>query len=90
MSKLIFKIGSKNEEWFVENTVKNHFYSKRCEELYELDEFITLTVHVINVGLLENTSVGKFFLTTLLTVAEMKKNIIIECTQAGKEVAKTK
>ena len=33
---------------------------------------------------------GKFFLTTLLAVAEMERNTIIERTQAGKEVAKTK
>ena len=49
-----------------------------------------VAVHVLNVGLLENTSMGKFFLTTLLAVAEMERNMIIERTQAGKEVAKTK
>ena len=31
---------------------------------------------------------GKFFLTTLLAVAEMERNTIIERTQAGKEIAK--
>lgn len=49
-----------------------------------------VAVHVLNVGLLENTTMGKFFLTTLLAVAEMERNTIIERTQAGKEVAKTK
>lgn len=47
-----------------------------------------VSVHVLNVGLLENTSMGKFFLTTLLAVAEMERNTIIERTQAGKEMAK--
>ncbi len=47
-------------------------------------------VHVLNIGLLENTTVGKFFLTTMLAVAEMERNFIIERTQAGKEIAKTK
>lgn len=47
-----------------------------------------VAVHVLNVGLLEDTTMGKFFLTTLLAVAEMERNIIIERTQAGKEVAK--
>ncbi|UZP02304.1 recombinase family protein [Clostridium botulinum] len=47
-------------------------------------------VHVLNVGLLENTSMGKFFLTTLLAVAEMERNTILERTQAGKEIARTK
>ena len=50
----------------------------------------SVSVHVLNVGLLENTTVGKFFLTTLLAVAEMERNTIIERTQAGKEIAKTK
>ena len=49
-----------------------------------------VAVHVLNVGLLENTSMGKFFLTTLLAVAEMERNTIIERTQTGKAVAKTK
>ncbi len=47
-----------------------------------------VSVHVLNVGLLENTTMGKFFLTTLLAVAEMERNIIIERTQSGKEIAK--
>lgn len=47
-----------------------------------------VSVHVLNIGLLENTTMGKFFLTTLLAVAEMERNIIIERTQAGKEIAK--
>jgi len=49
-----------------------------------------VAVHVLNVGLLENTSMGKFFLTTLLAVAEMERNTIIERTQTGKAIAKTK
>jgi len=49
-----------------------------------------VSVHVLNVGLLENTSMGKFFLTTLLAVAEMERNTIIERTQSGKEIAKKK
>lgn len=56
------------------------------EQLFEKG----VSVHVLNVGLLENTTMGKFFLTTLLAVAEMERNIIIERTQAGKEIAKQK
>jgi DNA invertase Pin-like site-specific DNA recombinase len=47
-------------------------------------------VHVLNVGLLENTTMGKFFLQTLLAVAEMERNLIIERTQEGKAAAKLK
>ncbi|MGE7841418.1 recombinase family protein [Lysinibacillus sp. NPDC093712] len=54
------------------------------EQLFEKD----VKVHVLNVGLLENTSMGRFFLTTLLAVAEMERNMIIERTQEGKAIAK--
>ncbi|MBY2092337.1 recombinase family protein, partial [Clostridioides difficile] len=47
-----------------------------------------VSVHVLNLGLLENTTLGKFFITTLLAVAEMEKNLILERTCAGKEIAK--
>jgi len=47
-------------------------------------------VHVLNVGLLEDTAMGNFFLTTLLAVAELERSMIMERTQAGKEIAKTK
>lgn len=55
--------------------VKDLFKKKAC-------------VHVINVGLLEDTSMGQFFLTTLLAVAELERNQIIERTQAGKTIAR--
>ena len=45
-------------------------------------------VHVLNIGLLENTTMGRFFLQTLLAVAEMERKIIIERTQEGKAIAK--
>ncbi|MFE4354437.1 recombinase family protein [Peribacillus butanolivorans] len=45
-------------------------------------------VHVLNVGLLEDTTMGKFFLQTLLAVAEMERNMIVERTQEGKAIAK--
>ena len=45
-------------------------------------------VHVLNVGLLEDTTMGRFFLQTLLAVAEMERNLIVERTQEGKFIAK--
>ena len=47
-------------------------------------------VHVLNVGLLDNTAMGKFFIQTLLAVAELERSMIIERVQAGKEIARTK
>ena len=45
---------------------------------------------MLNIGLLENTSMGNFFITTLLAVAELERSMIIERTQAGKEIARIK
>lgn len=47
-------------------------------------------VHVLNVGLLENTTMGKFFIQTLLAVAELERNLIVERTSAGREIARTR
>lgn len=47
-----------------------------------------VSIHVLNVGLLENTTMGQFFIKTLLAVAEMERNMIIERTQQGKAIAK--
>lgn len=47
-------------------------------------------VHVLNVGILDNSPMGKFFITTLLAVAELERSMIIERMQEGKEIARTK
>lgn len=47
-----------------------------------------VSIHVLAVGLLENTTMGNFFINTLLAVAEMERNLIVERTQAGKAIAK--
>lgn len=47
-----------------------------------------VSVHVLNIGLLDNTSMGKFFITTLLAVAELERNQIVERTQSGREQAR--
>jgi DNA invertase Pin-like site-specific DNA recombinase len=54
------------------------------EELFKKN----VKVHVLNVGLLEDTTMGNFFLQTLLAVAEMERNLIVERTQEGKAIAK--
>jgi len=47
-----------------------------------------VSVHVLNVGLLEETAMGDFFLTVMLAVAELERNQIVERCQAGKLIAK--
>ena len=46
------------------------------------------SVHVLNVGLLEDTAMGQFFITTLLAVAELERNQIIERCHTGKAIAR--
>ena len=46
------------------------------------------SVHVLNVGLLEDTAMGQFFITTMLAVAELERSQIVERTQTGKAMAK--
>ena len=47
-----------------------------------------VAIHILNIGLLEDTPMGRFFLTTMLAVAELERNMIIERTQTGKELAR--
>ncbi len=49
-----------------------------------------IKVNVLNIGTLEDTALGKFFLATLLAVAELERNMIMERMQAGKAIARTK
>lgn len=49
-----------------------------------------IKVHVLNIGLLENSPMGNFFIATLFAVAELERSMIVERMQAGKAIAKTK
>ena len=66
---------------FARNTVEG---IKVVEELFKRK----ISIHILNVGLLEDTPMGRFFLTTMLAVAELERNMIIERTQNGKELAR--
>ena len=57
---------------------------KVVEELFKRK----ISIHILNVGLLEDTPMGRFFLTTMLAVAELERNMIIERTQSGKALAR--
>ena len=54
------------------------------EELLERD----ININVINMGKIENTTIGRLIYTVLLSVAEMERDMIIERTQEGKAYAK--
>ncbi len=46
-------------------------------------------VHILNIGLIENTLTGNLILTVFLAFAEFERGMIIERTQAGKALACT-
>ena len=47
-------------------------------------------IHILNMGLIENTPIGRLIVTNLLAFAEFERAMIIERTQSGKVIAKTK
>lgn len=47
-------------------------------------------IHILNMGLIENTPMGRLIVTNLLAFAEFERAMIIERTQSGKAIAKTK
>ena len=49
-----------------------------------------VVVHILNMGRIDNTPTGKLITNILLAFAEYERDMIIERTQAGKEMARTK
>ena len=47
-------------------------------------------IHILNMGLIEDTPMGRLIVTNLLAFAEFERAMIIERTQSGKVIAKTK
>jgi len=49
-----------------------------------------IKVHVLNMGLVEDTPTGRLILNIMLAFAEFERDMIIERTQEGKAIAKQK
>lgn len=49
-----------------------------------------ITIHILNMGVLDNTPTGKLIRTILLAFAEFERDMIVERTQEGKAIAKEK
>lgn len=49
-----------------------------------------VTVHVLNMGLMDNTPIGKLVRMIMFAFAEFERDMIVERTQIGKSIAKTK
>ena len=45
-------------------------------------------IHILNMGLIENSPMGRLIVTNLLAFAEFERAMIIERTQGGKQIAK--
>lgn len=45
-------------------------------------------VHILNMGIVENSAMGKLMLTMLAGFAEFERDMIVERTQAGREIAR--
>lgn len=49
-----------------------------------------VSVHILNMGMIDTTPTGKLLWQVLLAFAEFERDMIVERTQAGKAVARTK
>lgn len=67
-----------------------------CRTVKEGLEFIDIlmnkgvNIHILNMGLIEDTPMGRLIITNLLAFAEFERAMILERTAAGKAIARTK
>ena len=47
-----------------------------------------VSVHILNMGLIEDTPMGRVVLTVMLAFAQFERDTIVERTQGGKEIAR--
>lgn len=66
-------------------------FARNTREALNLIDFLLkekIVIKVLNLGTIDNTPMGRMIVRTLLSVAEMERDMIIERTQAGKMFAK--
>ncbi|WML35659.1 recombinase family protein [Clostridium sp. OS1-26] len=73
-------------------TKLDRFCRSTQEGLEYIDKLLKkgVKIHILNMGLIEDTPMGKLIVTNLLAFAEFERAMIIERTQSGKAIAKTK
>lgn len=49
-----------------------------------------VSIHILNMSLIEDSPIGRLVITNLLAFAEFERSMIVERTQGGKAIAKTK
>lgn len=73
-------------------TKLDRFCRTTKEGLQYIDQLMDkgVRIHILNMGLIEDTPMGRLIVTNLLAFAEFERAMIIERTQGGKAIAKTK
>ena len=73
-------------------TKLDRFCRNTKEGLEYIDRLINkgVKIHILNMGLIEDTPMGRLIVTNLLAFAEFERSMIIERTQNGKSIARTK
>lgn len=73
-------------------TKLDRFCRSTKEGLEYIDKLINkgVKIHILNMGLIEDTPMGRLIVTNLLAFAEFERAMIIERTQSGKAIAKQK
>ena len=71
-------------------TKLDRFCRSTKEGLEYIDRLMNkgVKIHILNMGLIENTPMGRLIVTNLLAFAEFERAMIIERTQGGKAIAK--
>ena len=68
--------------------------ARRCHAGNRIDRGRLLdkgvTVHILNMGIMDNTPTGKLIRTIMLAFAEFERDMIVERTQEGKAIARQK
>lgn len=85
-------ISSLNKDDILVVTKLDRFCRTTKEGLIYIDDLMNrgVKIHMLNMGLIENTPMGRLIVTNLLAFAEFERAMIIERTQAGKAIAKSK
>ena len=73
-------------------TKLDRFARNAAEGIKTIQELVSrgVTVNILNMGRADNTPMGKLMVTVLLAIAEFERDMIVERTQTGKEIAREK
>lgn len=75
---------------YVVVTKLDRFCRSTKEGLEYIDRLLNkgVKIHILNMGLIESSPMGRLIVTNLLAFAEFERSMILERTQSGKAIAK--